>query len=324
MTNTDTKDVEATVAQIKALEAAGCDIARVSVYDSACANAVGAIKARTSIPLVADIHFDHKLAIQAIENGVDKVRINPGNIGAKKEIAALAACLKMHNTPVRIGVNAGSLESDLIKEHGRPTPRAMADSALRHVALLELHGYNNIVLSMKASNVADTVAAYRLMHGQTAYPLHVGVTEAGFGELAVMKSAIGIGALLLDGIGDTIRVSITGDPVQEVRIAKEILRAVGLRREGVEFISCPTCARCGVELEAIVKHLREHLPQTGKSLTVAVMGCAVNGPGEAREADIGIAFGKGNGVLFKRGAQFASGGAQQMINLLVSEARAML
>ncbi len=324
MTNTDTRDVEATAAQIRAFESAGCEIARISVYDAACAAAVRHIKAKTHIPLVADIHFDHRLAILAIENGVDKLRINPGNIGGAEYVRKLADCAKAHHVPIRVGVNAGSLEKDILEKYGGPTPQGMVESALRHVRLLEDAGFGDIVISLKASSVRHTVQAYRLIANEADYPLHIGVTEAGMGEFALVKSAIGIGALLLDGIGSTIRVSLTGDPVQEVYAAKNILRAVGLRKEGAEIISCPTCGRCNVELASLVKQAEERLPKEGKPITVAIMGCAVNGPGEAKEADMGIAFGQGRGVLFKKGEQCASGNITEIMDLLIKEAYAFM
>lgn len=324
MTNTDTRDVEATVRQIELLTEAGCEIVRVSVYDTTCAKAIRAIKDRIRIPLVADIHFDHTLAILAAENGVDKLRINPGNIGGETRVRALADCAKAHQLPIRIGVNAGSLEREILKKYGKPTPAGMVESALSHIRLLENVSFYDIVLSLKASNVADTVQAYRLMQKETDYPLHIGVTEAGMGTFALIKSAAGLGALLLCGIGDTLRVSLTGDPVQEVYAARDILRAVGMRREGVEIISCPTCGRCHVPLSMFVQQMEQRLPREGKPITVALMGCAVNGPGEAREADIGIAFGKDNGVLFKKGEQIASGDIEKMMDLLVEEALAVV
>ncbi len=323
MTNTDTRDAEATVQQILALEAAGCEIVRASVYDMACAKAFRAIRDSIHIPLVADVHFDHRLAIAAAENGADKLRINPGNIGGEAKVRELVVCAKAHQVPIRIGVNAGSLEKDLLQRHGGPKPEAMVESAMRHIAMLEREGFYDTVVSLKASNVPDTVQAYRLMHEKADYPLHIGVTEAGLGEYALVKSAMGLGALLLDGIGDTLRVSLTGDPVQEVTAAQQILSAAGLRREKLEIISCPTCGRCGVNLENIVQSLRERLNEIKVPLTVAVMGCAVNGPGEAKEADIGIAFGAGNGVLFQKGEKIASGTAKEMLDRLVLEAKHM-
>ncbi len=323
MTNTDTRDAEATAAQILKLEQAGCEIVRSSVYDMTCAHAFKRIKELIHIPLVADVHFDHRLAIAAAENGADKLRINPGNIGGEAKVRELVACAKAHHVPIRIGVNAGSLEKDLLQRHGGPKPEAMVESAMRHIAMLEREGFYDTIVSLKASNVPDTVKAYRLMHEDADYPLHIGVTEAGLGEYALVKSAMGLGALLLDGIGDTLRVSLTGDPVQEVKAAQQILSAAGLRRAKLEIISCPTCGRCGVNLENIVQSLRERLREISTPLTVAVMGCAVNGPGEAKEADIGIAFGAGNGVLFHKGEKIASGTAEEMLNRLVQEAKNM-
>lgn len=300
MTNTDTRNAEATAAQVLALEEAGCEIVRFSVYDEACAKAIPYIKAHTHIPLVADIHFDHRLAISAIENGIDKVRINPGNIGSEQKVRELVAAAKDRGVPIRIGVNGGSLEKEMLAKYG-VTPRGMVESALSHAAILEKCGFTDIVLSLKASSVSKTVEANRLAREVTPYPLHLGVTEAGMDEDAVVKSSIGIGSLLLDGIGDTIRVSLTGDPVREVIAAKRILKAVGLRSEGVEVISCPTCGRTRVDLASIVSKIRDSLPKTGKQLRIAVMGCAVNGSGESREADMGIAFGANNAVVFRKG-----------------------
>ncbi len=323
MTNTDTRDVAATTEQILQLEAAGCEIARVSVYDMECAKAVEGIRSRIHIPLVADIHFDYRLAIAAIEHGVDKLRFNPGNIGSVQKVRELTACAKAHSVPIRIGVNGGSLEKTLLAEYGGPTPQAMVESALKHIAILENEGFYDIVISLKASNVPDTVTAYRMMAARVDYPLHIGVTEAGMGELAVVKSAMGLGALLLDGIGDTLRVSLTGDPVQEVHAASAILQAAGLRRSGVEIVSCPTCGRCGTDLQAAVCNVQSRLQGFQGYLKIAVMGCAVNGPGEAKEADMGIAFGKsGNAVLFQKGEQIGAGPAQDMLERLIVMARA--
>ena len=300
MTNTDTRDAVKTTEQILRLEEAGCEIVRFSVYDEQCAQAIPYIKAHTHIPLVADIHFDHRLAIAAINNGIDKVRINPGNIGSEAKVRELAAAAKDKGIPIRIGVNGGSLEKDILAEYG-VTAEGMVESALRHAAMLERCGFSDIVLSLKASTVSKTVEACRIARERTAYPLHLGVTEAGAGEDAVVKSSIGIGSLLLDGIGDTVRVSLTGDPVREVYAAKRILKAIGLRSEGIEVISCPTCGRTRVDLPSIIEKINESLPKTDKPLRIAVMGCAVNGPGEAREADLGIAFGSNNAVVFKKG-----------------------
>ena len=298
MTNTDTRDREATLSQIKALAAAGCEIVRVSVYDDICAHNVRYLADNSPVPLVADIHFNHTLAIRALENGIAKVRINPGNIGGEAHVRELAACLKMHKAPVRIGVNSGSVEKDILAKYGSPTPEALVESALGHARLLENCGFEDIVLSMKASNVPDTVKAARLASQMCGYPLHIGVTEAGTPGMGTIKSAIGIGALLLDGIGDTLRVSLTGDPVNEVYAALEILRAVELRRDCVNFISCPTCGRTCIPVGEIVEKVRSAVRHIKRPLTVAVMGCVVNGPGEAKEADIGVAGGRDGGVLF--------------------------
>ena len=301
MCNTDTRDAAATTAQIKALAAAGCEIVRVAVPDMRAAEAIEAIKKDCPIPLVADIHFDHRLAVAAAEHGADKIRINPGNVGGAENVKRVAEACRSRGLPRRIGVNGGSLEKPLLEKYGGSTPEAMLESALGHIRLLEDCGFYDICVSLKASNVPDTVAAYRLAHEALPYPLHVGVTEAGGGELAIVKSACGIGSLLLDGIGDTVRVSLTGDPVREVTAAKEILRAVGLRREGAEIVSCPTCGRTEIDLERVLAEVTEGLKDCQRSIRVAVMGCVVNGPGEARGADYGVAGGRGCGVLFRRG-----------------------
>lgn len=305
MCNTPTADVDATVRQILALEEAGCEIVRVSVYDMDCAKAVRQIKQGIHIPLVADVHFDHRLAVAALENGVDKLRINPGNIGGAKKVKELAAAAKDRGAPIRVGVNGGSLERELLAKYGGPTAAALAESALGHAALLEDAGFCDIALSVKSSDVKRTVEANRILHEKTDYPLHIGVTEAGAGEQAVVKSAVGAGALLIDGIGDTIRVSITGDPVKEPAAAIAILKAAGLRKSGAEIISCPTCGRCKADLLQHVEKVRSALPEKGRYVKVAVMGCAVNGPGEAKEADVGIAFSPGGCVLFKKGERIA-------------------
>ncbi len=300
MTNTDTRDVSATLAQIKALAAAGCDLVRVSVYDAACAQAVRALVDGSPVPLVADIHFDHTLALAAMENGIHKLRINPGNIGGAENVRRVADCARAHHVPIRIGVNAGSLEKDILQRDGGATAQGMVDSALRHIRLLEQAHYDNIVISLKASSVPMTVAAYRLMRQVSDYPLHVGVTEAGLPGQGTLKSAIGIGALLLDGIGDTIRVSLTGDPIQEPIAALNILRAVGLR-SGIRFVSCPTCGRTQIDVAGIARRLEAEFGSVDKPVSVAVMGCVVNGPGEARGADIALCGGKDCGALFIKG-----------------------
>lgn len=301
MTNTDTRDADATVSQILELEAAGCEIIRSTVFDERCLEALPKIISRIHIPLVADIHFDYRLAIGAIKAGVNKVRINPGNIGSEAGVRELAACAKANGIPIRIGVNGGSLEKDLLAKYG-VTAEAMVESGIRHAEMLEKYGFSDIVLSLKASDPKTAVAAYRRANELLPYPLHLGVTEAGFGEAALLKSAIGIGSLLMDGIGDTIRVSMTGGVVQEVEAAKKILAAAGVRNTDVQIVSCPTCGRTRVDLESIVRRVSAELTNKGaKPIKVAVMGCAVNGPGEAREADIGIAFGSVNAAVFGRG-----------------------
>ena len=324
MTNTDTRDVAATVAQIERLTEAGCNIVRSSVYDLNCAKALREIKSRIRIPIVADIHFDYRLAIAAMENGADKLRFNPGNIGDESRVKAVVDCAKSHHTPIRIGVNAGSIEPVLRQKYGGPTTEAMIESALKHVALLEREGFTDIVLSLKASNVRDTVDAYRAVSKRVDYPLHVGVTETGDVANGIIKSAVGIGSLLLDGIGDTIRVSLTDDPVREVEVGLKILRAVGLLRDDIELVSCPTCGRTRVDVMKMVEAVNTPLPHKQGYLKIAVMGCAVNGPGEARDADIGVAFGDGNGILFEKGQQVYHGAADDVVERLIARATEML
>ena len=301
MTNTPTHDVDATLAQIRALAAAGCDIVRVAVPDLEAARAIGTLKAGSPLPLVADIHFDYRLALAAAEQGVDKIRINPGNIGSPRRVEAVAKTCKERRIPIRVGVNGGSLEKELLDKYGGPTPEAMVESALGHIRLLELYGFENICVSLKASSVPATMGAYRLMAERYDSPLHLGVTEAGTRDMGELKAAAGIGGLLGLGIGDTLRVSLTADPVEEVYAARRILKAVGLRREGPELIACPTCGRTQIDLIPMAERVEELLKGVDKPITVAVMGCVVNGPGEARHADVGIAGGKGEGVLFKHG-----------------------
>jgi len=301
MTNTKTSDTVATVTQIKKLQEAGCDIVRVAVPDMQSALAMEQIKREVSIPVVADIHFDYRLAITAMEKGADKVRINPGNIGSKDRVKSVVSCAKERGIPIRIGVNSGSLEKDLLEKYRGVTPEALVESALRHVSILERLNFNDIVISLKAADVPLTIAAYKLMSEKVSYPLHVGVTEAGTTYAGTIKSAVGIGALLAYGIGDTIRVSLTGDPVEEVKAGKAILKSLGLYRRGAELISCPTCGRTKINLIAIAEQVEKALENVDKPIKVAVMGCAVNGPGEAREADIGIAGGDGCALLFKHG-----------------------
>ena len=325
MTNTKTHDVVATVKQIRALADAGCDIVRVAVPDPASAAALRSIREQTDLPLVADIHFDYRLAIASMENGADKIRINPGNIGGVERVRALVSSAKTHRTPIRIGVNSGSCETDIKNHYGGATPEALVESALRHVRLLEAEGFDDIVLSLKSSSVADTVAAYRLISKHVPYPLHIGVTEAGIPEDGIVKSAIGIGALLLDGIGDTLRVSLSGDPVLEVKAGLSILRALHLRLDDVEVVSCPSCGRTDADMIRIADHISKALPRRKGYLKVAVMGCVVNGPGEAADADIGIAFGGDDAaILFMQGKQFARGKTEDLTAVLIREASAML
>lgn len=300
MTNTDTRDVEATIAQILALEAAGCEIIRSSVYDESCALAFRKIMDRIHIPLVADIHFSARLAVMAVENGADKLRINPGNIGSADKVKLVVDAAMAHHVPIRIGVNAGSLEKELLERFG-VTATALAQSAIRQVRVLESLGFDDIVLSMKASDAAMSLEAYREVSNVLDYPLHLGVTEAGGGESGIIKSSVGIGAMLLDGLGDTLRVSLTGDPVPEVAAGYGILRAAGVRLRGVEVIACPTCGRTGIDVEGLVREVERRTAHIQKHLKVAVMGCIVNGPGEAREADVGIAGGQDGGALFVKG-----------------------
>ena len=321
MTKTDTGDVGATVRQARALERAGCEIVRVAVPGHDAVAAFAKIRARVSLPLVADIHFDHRLAIACIDAGADKVRINPGNIGGTRRMQEVARRAGLSGCAIRVGVNAGSLEKDLQVKHGGATPAALVESAVRAVADLEAVGFRSIVVSLKASNVLHTIAAYRLAARALHYPLHLGVTEAGWGLAGIVKSSVGMGALLADGIGDTLRVSLTDTPVQEVRVAREILSSVGLRRTGVEIISCPTCGRCGVDLQRTARAVRSRLSDITTPLTVAVMGCPVNGPGEAKAADFGLAGGKGKAVIFSRGKILKTVPESRMIDALVAAVR---
>ena len=301
MCNTKTWDVEATVAQIKRLRAAGCEIVRLAVPDQRAAEAISTIKEQVDVPLVADIHFDYRLALICAERGIDKIRINPGNIGGEENVKAVAEACRARNIPIRIGVNAGSLEHRLLEKYGHPCPEAMVESARGHVELLNKFGFDDICLSMKASSVPLTIASYRMASQCFAYPLHLGVTETGTAWNGTIQSAVGIGTLLSEGIGDTIRVSLTADPVEEVRAGIAILKAAGLRTGGVKFVSCPTCGRTEIDLIGLAKQVESLVSGMDRDITVAVMGCVVNGPGEAREADYGIAGGKDKGLLFKKG-----------------------
>ena len=300
MLNTPAEDIAASVAQAQALEAAGCEIIRAAVPREEDAALIRALKNAVSVPIVADIHFDHKIALRCVEAGVDKIRINPGNIGSEQKVREVAAACKERGIPIRIGVNSGSLERELLDRYGAPVPEALVESALRHASLLEKCGFEDIVISIKSSDVRLMIAAYRLLAKRVDYPLHLGVTEAGTERMGVIKSAVGIGSLLCDGIGDTIRVSLTADPVQEVYAARDIMRACGMGR-GVQIVSCPTCGRTKIDLISLAQSVEQALAGVDKPLKVAVMGCAVNGPGEAREADIGIAGGRGEALLFKKG-----------------------
>ena len=301
MTNTKTQDAEATVRQIEALASAGCDIVRLAVPDKEAAANIGAIKAQVKVPLVADIHFDYRLALVAIEQGIDALRLNPGNIGGAENVRRVAEAAKARGIPIRIGVNAGSLDKRLLEKYGGVTAEALVESALEHVRLLEEQDFYDMKISLKAHDVPLTLAAYRLMSERCDYPLHLGVTEAGTVRSGIVKSAVGIGALLAEGIGDTLRVSLTGDPVVEVRVAQEILKSLGLRDYGPTLISCPTCGRTAIDLPQIADRVEERLAGISRPIHVAVMGCVVNGPGEARSADVGIAGGKGVGLVFRKG-----------------------
>ncbi len=301
MTNTDTADVQATSQQIQALAEAGCDIVRMSVYNQACAEAIKELVDRSPVPLVADIHFDHRLAIASIENGISKLRLNPGNITDQDKIAMVADCAKRHKTPIRIGVNSGSVPKDILEREGGVTPRGLVDSAARHVRLLEKHGFDDIVISIKSSDIKTMVDACRLADKEFDYPLHLGVTEAGLPGQGTIKSAIGVGALLVDGIGSTIRISLSGSPLPEADAAINILKALNLR-PGIQLISCPTCGRTQIDVEGIARKVEEETKHLVRPLKVAVMGCVVNGPGEAQEADIAICGGKDSGALYIKGS----------------------
>ena len=323
MTKTDTRDVRKTVKQIHRLEEAGCQIVRVAVVDEEAAHAIAEIKKGIQIPLIADIHFHYKLALKAMESGADGLRINPGNIGGWDRLKTIATEAKARSIPIRIGVNSGSLEKDLLKRFGGATPEAMVLSGLRTIEYLEDLAFNLMKISLKASDVKRTVEAYRLFSEKSDYPLHLGITEAGMGSGAIVKSAIGIGLLLNAGIGDTLRVSLTGDPVEEVRVGYEILRALKIRERGVEIISCPTCGRCEIDLTLLVRKVEKAVQNMTSPMTVAIMGCVVNGPGEAKEADIGIAGGKKAGVLFKKGRVVRKVKEAEFASVLLKEIRSM-
>lgn len=323
MASTDTRDVKATISQIRRLQRAGCEIIRVGVPDMDAAHKLAAIKAKITIPLVADIHFDHRLALEALRQGVDGLRLNPGNIGGRRKVQAVTRAAADSAVPIRIGVNSGSVEKDLLVRYGGPVPEAMVESALNHVALLEREGFELVKISLKASDVLRTVDAYRMLSQRVDYPLHVGVTEAGTLIPGTVKSAIGIGLLLAEGIGDTVRVSLTAPPEREIQVAYTMLRSLGLRERGVEVISCPTCSRTAIDLMKLAAKVEQALARVRTPLRVAVMGCVVNGPGEAREADIGVAGGKGSGIIFKKGNRIGTYPEADLLKALLTEIEEM-
>jgi (E)-4-hydroxy-3-methylbut-2-enyl-diphosphate synthase len=323
MTNTDTRLVDETVAQIMRLEAAGCELIRVAVVDMEAALAIRAIRDRIHIPLIADIHFDHRLAVASMENGAQAIRINPGNIGGAGKLAKVVDAAKAHGVPIRVGVNSGSLEKDILKKYGHPTPIALTESALRNVELLENLGFHEIKISIKSSDPLATVEAYRLLAGRCDYPFHLGVTEAGGLIAGTVKSSVALGILLYEGIGDTFRISLTRDPVEEIRVGYEILRSLNIRHRGPELISCPTCGRCQVNLFNLADEVEHHIQTMKTPLKIAVMGCVVNGPGEAKEADIGVAGGKGVGIIFKKGRLYKKVAENELLDVFLKELDAM-
>lgn len=323
MTNTDTRDVKSTINQIKQLEKAGCDIVRCAVLDEEACDAIKHIVKEINIPLVADIHFDYRLALKCIDNGISALRINPGNIGSMDRVNAVAKKALESNIPIRIGVNSGSLDKDILNKYKKVCPEALVESALQHVHILEDANFDNIVISIKSSNVMDMIESYKLISNKVSYPLHLGVTEAGTPYRGIIKSSVGIGSLLSQGIGDTIRVSLTGDPVEEIKAGREILKSLGLLKEGIEFISCPTCGRTQINLINIANEVEKKLESVNKNIKVAVMGCVVNGPGEAREADIGIAGGKGFGLIFKKGEIIKKLPESELVSGLMEEINKM-
>jgi (E)-4-hydroxy-3-methylbut-2-enyl-diphosphate synthase len=319
MCSTDTRDIPATLNQIRGLAEGGCELIRCAVPDMDAAVALGQIKRKSPIPVIADIHFDYKLALHVLEGGIDGLRLNPGNIGDTWKVAEVVRSAAERKVPIRIGVNAGSLEKELLAKFGHPTPEAMVESALNHIRILENLNYREIKISLKASDVMKTVSAYRLLSAKVDYPLHIGITEAGTIFSGTIKSSVGLGILLADGIGDTLRVSLTGDPLDEVRVGYEILKSLGLRQRGVNFVSCPTCGRCQINLIKVAEDVERRLQGVDKRITVAVMGCAVNGPGEAREADVGIAGGKGEGLVFRHGEIVRKVPEDQLADALLEE-----
>ncbi|MBU0481393.1 MAG: flavodoxin-dependent (E)-4-hydroxy-3-methylbut-2-enyl-diphosphate synthase [Proteobacteria bacterium] len=319
MTNTDTRDIEATVAQVDRLAKVGCEIIRVAVLDLEAAGAIRAIREKITMPLIADIHFDSRLAVAAMENGAQGIRINPGNIGGHDKLARVVAAAKEHQVPIRVGVNSGSVEKDILKKYGHPVPDALVESALRNIRLLEELGFHEIKVSIKSSDVLTTIAAYRKLSQHTDYPLHLGVTEAGGLIAGTVKSSVALGMLLSEGIGDTLRISLTRDPVEEIRVAYELLRALKIRERGPELISCPTCGRCQVDLFSLAEKVEAHVQTLEVPLKVAVMGCVVNGPGEAKEADLGVAGGHGVGIIFKKGELFRKVPESELLEVFLAE-----
>ena len=319
MANTDTRDVEATVAQVKQLEAAGCEIIRVAVLDLDAAKAIREIREQIRIPVIADIHFDHRLAVAAMENGAQGIRINPGNLGGAEKLANVVAAAKTHKVPIRVGVNSGSVEKDILKKHGHPTPAALVESALRNVALLEALDFREIKISLKSSDALATIDAYRLLSQKCDYPLHLGVTEAGGLIAGTVKSSVALGMLLYEGIGDTFRISLTREPVEEIRVCYELLRSLHIRIRGPELISCPTCGRCQVNLFGIAEEVERYIQTMTVPLKIAVMGCVVNGPGEAKEADLGVAGGNGVGIIFKKGKLYKKVPESELLAVFIEE-----
>jgi (E)-4-hydroxy-3-methylbut-2-enyl-diphosphate synthase len=324
MCNTDTRDAGATIAQIERLGQAGCEIVRLAVPDETAAKSLGAVRKGTALPLIADIHFDYRLAIEAVKQGIGGLRINPGNIGGRHKVAEVVRACKDRGVPIRIGVNAGSLEKHLLERYGHPTPEAIVESAFGHIRILEELNFSNLKVSLKASDVMTTVAAYRLFSRKSDYPLHIGISEAGTLFSGTIKSSVGLGILLAEGIGDTMRVSLTADPVEEVRVAYDILKALKIRQRGVNIISCPTCGRTEIDIISLASEVEKRLASVKEPLTVAVMGCIVNGPGEAREADVGIAGGRGIGLLFKHGEIVKKFDEKELADVLVREVQALV
>lgn len=326
MTNTSTSDVEATVRQIHALESSGCEIIRVAVPDLESAGAIKSIRAKTTIPLIADIHFDWRLAVAAVENGAQAIRINPGNLGGPEKLAKVVDAARYHQVPIRVGVNSGSIEKELLGEFGYPTadnPRSLIESALRNVRILETLKFDNIKISIKSADVLTTINGYRQLSTQTDYPLHIGVTEAGGLIAGTVKSSVALGVLLLEGIGDTFRISLTRDPVEEVRVGFELLRSLRIRERGPELISCPTCGRTQIDLFSLAEEVEKFIQSMESPIKVAVMGCVVNGPGEAREADIGVAGGRGVGIIFKKGELFKTVSEEELLPVFMAELQKM-